>query len=580
MINLINKISILGKQNVNKIKFIVFLNFSTLVIEFLSIGSLPVFVASLINKEETYSKLKNIFGSNLDKFINQQDLPLFLGFFVVLIFIFKNLFFIFLVYLQGNFYKNIKQEFSKKIFNFYSKSNYLILYKKNPSLIVRNITNEIQNLLPYLSHLFNLVKEISAVAVIFLMLIYFEPYSTLVVLFFFFIVSVLYIYFLKPAINKKSNQNQNLRNDFINIVYETFGAGLKDIKLANKEEEINDYFKKKIKIYEENLFIFFFLERLPRLILEVLLIFILFALCIFYLAYSNNNIYNLPSLSLFIIGAIRFLPAFSGITLSRYYLKLFDPSLKGLKNELDIVKNFENSNSYVEDLNPNINFSNTFRIELKNIYFKYPNDKHLLFTNLNLKINYLDKIGISGPSGCGKSTLFDILLGLIKPMRGQVLVNNYEIFKNLKNWRTSIGYVSQNLFILDSTFRENIAFNFGSEKIDNEKVYKAIEISGLTKLINNSENGLETSVGVNGLKLSGGERQRLALARAIYKDPEIFFLDEFTSALDLETEKKIFKKIFKIYNNKTFIIIAHSESVLNHCNKIYFLRDGKLNIKL
>jgi ATP-binding cassette subfamily B protein len=415
-----------------------------------------------------------------------------------------------------------------------------------------------------LSHLFNLVKEISAVAVIFLMLIYFEPYSTLVVLFFFFIVSVLYIYFLKPAINKKSNQNQNLRNDFINIVYETFGAGLKDIKLANKEEEINDYFKKKIKIYEENLFIFFFLERLPRLILEVLLIFILFALCIFYLAYSNNNIYNLPSLSLFIIGAIRFLPAFSGITLSRYYLKLFDPSLKGLKNELDIVKNFENSNSYVEDLNPNINFSNTFRIELKNIYFKYPNDK----------------IGISGPSGCGKSTLFDILLGLIKPMRGQVLVNNYEIFKNLKNWRTSIGYVSQNLFILDSTFRENIAFNFGSEKIDNEKVYKAIEISGLTKLINNSENGLETSVGVNGLKLSGGERQRLALARAIYKDPEIFFLDEFTSALDLETEKKIFKKIFKIYNNKTFIIIAHSESVLNHCNKIYFLRDGKLNIKL
>jgi ABC-type bacteriocin/lantibiotic exporter with double-glycine peptidase domain len=165
-------------------------------------------------------------------------------------------------------------------------------------------------------------------------------------------------------------------------------------------------------------------------------------------------------------------------------------------------------------------------------------------------------------------------------MRGQVLVNNYEIFKNLKNWRTSIGYVSQNLFILDSTFRENIAFNFGSEKIDNEKVYKAIEISGLTKLINNSENGLETSVGVNGLKLSGGERQRLALARAIYKDPEIFFLDEFTSALDLETEKKIFKKIFKIYNNKTFIIIAHSESVLNHCNKIYFLRDGKLNIKL
>ena len=102
----------------------------------------------------------------------------------------------------------------------------------------------------------------------------------------------------------------------------------------------------------------------------------------------------------------------------------------------------------------------------------------------------------------------------------------------------------------------------------------------MIKLVKNSTKGLETTVGTNGLKLSGGERQRLALARAIYRDPEVFFLDEFTSALDSETEKEIFKKIFEFYGNKTFIIIAHRESVLQNCNKRYFLDDGQLKEKL
>ena len=184
--------------------------------------------------------------------------------------------------------------------------------------------------------------------VIFLLLVYFEPYSTLIISFLFFVISVLYIYFLKPIINKKSKQNQSLRNDFINIVYETFG-GIKDIKVTNREAEISNHFQKKLNIYEDNLFSFFFLERLPRFILEILAIFVISILSFFYLGNSDENISNIPSLSLFIIGAIRFLPAFSGITLSRYYLKLFNPSLSVLKNELDMVKNFQNLNDNISE---------------------------------------------------------------------------------------------------------------------------------------------------------------------------------------------------------------------------------------
>ena len=512
----------------------------------------------------------------MDIITNQIDLTLFLGIFVISIFILKNFILMSLTYSQGVFFKKIKLELSYKIFNFYTKSDFLILYKKNPSLIVRNITNEIQNLLPFLTHFLTLIRESSAVFVIFIMLLYFEPNSTILISVFFGVVSFFYIFFLKSTINKKSIQNQNFRNDFIQIVYETFGS-IKDIKVMNKENNICNYFENKLDKYEKNLFTFFFLERIPRFLLEILTIFLISVLSIFYLSYSGNNISNLPSLSLFIVGAVRFLPAFSAITLSRYYLRLFTPSLDILNEELSMINNAEKIITREDNvLNKKLTINSTLSLELKNIDFKYPEDKKFLFKNLNFVIKHKDRIGISGVSGSGKSTLFDILLGLIKPSNGQVLINNLELDKNLKNWRKNIGFVSQNLFIKDSTFRENIAFNFNDEIIDKEKITKAVKISGLKHLIDKSPMGLDTSVGVNGLKLSGGERQRLALARAIYREPEIFFLDEFTSALDIQTEEEIFEKIFKYFGDKTFIIIAHRKSAFKFCNKIYNLEDGEL----
>ncbi len=577
MINITSNLqTLIGKKNFNRFKLIAFLNFSTFVVELISLGSLPIFIASLINENETYNKLSLIFGKNFDLILGNSNLSFVLGIVVISSFLFKNLILMALILFQGSYFKKLKVELTNKIFDFYSQSNFLILNKRNPSLTVRNITNEIQNLLPYLTHFLNLIKELSAVLVIFLLLFYFEPISTLLVSSLFLLISLLYVYILKPLINKKSVQNQNFRNEFIKIVYETFGS-IKDIKVMNKEFEVAKFFQKKLNKYENNLYIFFFLERAPRFILEILAVFIISALSIFYLSYSKDNISNLPSLSLFVVGAVRFLPAFSAITLSRYYLRLFNPSLNVLNEEFKLIggfsydKKFENKNE-----RNTILVDDSFKIELKDVSFKYPGGKNYLLKNLNLNINFKDKIGITGPSGGGKSTLFDILLGLIEPKEGEVLLNKLNLNQNIKSYREKVGFVSQNLFIQDSTLKENIAFNFDNQKIDDKKINQAIEISGLNNLLKKSSKGINEKVGSNGLRLSGGERQRLALARAIYTEPEIFFLDEFTSSLDIEKEKEIFEKIFNNFKNKTFVIIAHRESALKYCNRRFILEEGQL----
>jgi ATP-binding cassette subfamily B protein len=204
-------------------------------------------------------------------------------------------------------------------------------------------------------------------------------------------------------------------------------------------------------------------------------------------------------------------------------------------------------------------------IDLKNISFEYVKNKPIL-KNFNLTIKKGEKIGIIGESGSGKSTLVDIIIGLYRPNSGKVLIDNIELNeKNLKSWRKKIGYIPQMIALKDGSVAENVAF---LEEVDEEKVKEALKKANLLEFLEKNHQGIYTKIGDNGIKLSGGQRQRLAIARAIYNEPQVLVLDEATSALDNETEKKIMDEIYKIGENKTMIIIAHRLSTLDRCERV------------
>ena len=177
--------------------------------------------------------------------------------------------------------------------------------------------------------------------------------------------------------------------------------------------------------------------------------------------------------------------------------------------------------------------------------------------------------------------MFHLILGLLVPKKGSIAYKGRNIFFELKDWYNKIGYISQNLYILDNTIKNNITLNFSNnELVDQKLLTDALSISQLNNKIKDIPSGLETKVGMDGVKLSGGEKQRIAIARAIYRKPKIFLMDEFTSAIDQETEEKIFNEFIKNFSKQTLIIIAHKQSIIDKCDSIWKIQNkGIVKVK-
>ena len=181
-----------------------------------------------------------------------------------------------------------------------------------------------------------------------------------------------------------------------------------------------------------------------------------------------------------------------------------------------------------------------------------------------------------GSSGSGKSTFIDVLTGLLRPNKGEVLVDEQNIYLNLKSWRKKLGYVPQNIYLLDDTIKNNIAFGIQEHLIDQKLINEALNKAGLNKFIKELPNGVETNVGERGTKLSGGQAQRIALARALYNKPSVLILDEATNSLDINKENQILETIKTNLKDITVIIVSHRENTVKICDKVYKISDGIL----
>ena len=230
------------------------------------------------------------------------------------------------------------------------------------------------------------------------------------------------------------------------------------------------------------------------------------------------------------------------------------------------------------------NFSKIFltqSINMNSIYFHYSNINNMFIKNINLSIPAYSKVGIVGPSGSGKTTIVDIILGLLDPYKGTLRVDDNIINENNKSsWQKNIGYVPQQIYLLDKSVAENIAF--GSEIHDIN--YDAVEFAAKTAnihdfIIKELPNGYSTIIGERGARLSGGERQRLAIARALYHSPQVLILDEATSALDNITEDKILSLIDQLAKKITIIMVAHRLNTIKSCDIIFLIDKGELKAK-
>ena len=185
--------------------------------------------------------------------------------------------------------------------------------------------------------------------------------------------------------------------------------------------------------------------------------------------------------------------------------------------------------------------------------------------------------GIIGQSGAGKSTLVDLLLGLLTPTKGSIKIDSLDINEHFSNWQKQIGYVAQDIYLMDDSIKKNIAFGLNEDQINDKKIARSLQLSQLNDFVETLPNGLNTTIGERGLRLSGGQRQRIGIARALYNDPKVLIFDEATSSLDNETEKELINEIIKLKEKKLIIMIAHRLSTLNNCDVLFLFDKGVLD---
>jgi len=216
------------------------------------------------------------------------------------------------------------------------------------------------------------------------------------------------------------------------------------------------------------------------------------------------------------------------------------------------------------------------QIEVNNLYYTYPESSEQALRGVSFTIPKGKAIAFVGESGAGKTTIVDLLLGLMKPIKGAITVDGNDIHENLAGWQQNIGYIPQSIYLSDDTLRRNIAFGLPDKEIDDEKVMRAIESAQLGKLLKSLPEGLETRIGEHGTRISGGQRQRVGIARALYHNPEVLVMDEATSALDNITEQQVTKAIESLMGERTIIMIAHRLTTVMNCDRLYLMEQGKI----
>lgn len=552
------------------------------VFETLGVSAIIPFIQSLLSPEELMKKayikpVVMIFSIN-----DTNALIYLMGFFIIIVYIIKNIYLSFSTYIQAKFRYGFQKKLSTKMLESYLKRPYSYFVNVNSSEIIRGIGGDVIGVFGIFEYSFRLLAEILTVILIGAFLFYTDFLLAVGILAIaglcFILVTSGFRLLLKGAGEKQRNA-QAMTNKY---AYQAIN-GIKDISVMKR----TSFFIKKYDDSYEDMRItdtlVTFLNGCPERIIEAVCISGMIGIVCIRIGMGVDVNKFVPQLAAFAISAFRILPSISRMIGYISGLIYQRPALAAAYFNLKEVNEYEEKlNEYIESHN---NSSNLIKeglvkeIHISNISWKYQNAKKEVLSGLSLNINKGESIALIGASGAGKTTLADIVLGLYKPQRGEIVKDGVDVFSIPDEWAKTIGYVSQSVFLIDDSIRNNIAFGIEKNCIDDDLIWVALEQAQLKNFVQDLPEGLDTIVGERGVKFSGGQRQRIAIARALYYNPDILVLDEATSALDNETETAVMESIEALQGHKTLIIVAHRLSTIRGCDKIYEIKNGKAYLK-
>ena len=566
-----NIFNILGKKDQKYFILIFFLILISVFLELLGIGLIiPITQYLLFDSHKLVffnQYLTNIFDYLQNYFPNKVIISALL---MISIYFLKTIFLIIIFFLQAKFSWYVQKNISQNLIQKYIFQTHLYHTNKNSSEVVRNIVTEVSSFNGIILSSCIFFSEILITIGISLFLMWYNFELAIILLFIFIVSSLIYQLCTKNFLINLGKLRQESESSRIKTIQEILG-GIKEIKIFKSENFFLSKFRNsnlslaKAGRWQTTL------QSMPRLTMEFIAI-LAFSILLIVMYYSENNLaLILPSLIIYAFAAFRILPSVNRILNAIQILRFSDKVINLLNKEMTLKVN------NITYLQKKLDFLDD--IKVNKLSYKYPLSDKFTLKNISLSIKKNTIIGVIGDSGSGKSTLINLLLGLLKPTKGSIEVNGVKIHQNQNNlkWINNIKFVPQNVYIIDSSIKNNVAFGVEEKNIDEKKLTKALKLANINSLVESSKKGANLIIGERGSKLSGGQIQRLGIARALYHDSDIILMDEPTSSLDSVTESFILKTIKNLKKYKTIVLVSHKKSSLTICDKIYKINNGILN---
>ncbi len=561
---------IIGRDK-RKLPYAVALFFLLSMLDVVAIGLvapyLSIFSGSEIGSLEVFDRIRFFF--NIPN--TRESLLIYLGGVLLVLFFFKTIFVFYVNKEILNFSHSVMIRLRTSLMWTYQNMSYLEYIEKNTSEHLHSIQNLTSSLSALLATLLRSVSDILIASAIVSYLFFSDPTLLLILIFFLSSGIFTYDYLFKRKLFMYGKLSNQASEGMLRGITEGM-TGYKDIKILGRERYFYNLVKSGVVSVAKNNIKQELIQVMPKFILEFFLVSFIILFVIFTILTQGNLNEIVPTIILFGVASIRLTPIFTSLSTSLGNIRYSRHAISRLYEDLLLVQGDKKESDTKRDVDIALFNSLTFN----NVGFTYPNIDKPSLSNISISIFKNETIGIIGESGSGKTTLVNIILGFLKPQRGELLCNNEPLKDSLSAWRKKIAYLPQDIFLVDDTLEANIALGIESKNIDRDRVVDSIKQAQLSNFVETLPDGIKTNIGESGLRLSGGQRQRVALARSFYFGRDILIMDEATSALDNETEREIIKETLLMKGKKTIIIIAHRMSTIKHCDRIYRMKEGRI----
>ncbi len=546
--------------------------FFSALLETLGVGIIIPLMSAVVNPETILNNpdVLRVFGILGIGTIEQGSFVKLLLVGTIAVFVIKNLYMLLLYDVQAKFVTRTEAGTSVRLMSDYLNRPYSFYLNADVNAIFQTINKDIPHVFELLQEVMKLLTEIAVSACLCLLLLIVDFKMTLSIAVLMAVMLLFIVLVLKPRLGnlgqKRMKQEVRTMKWMQQAVF-----GIKDVKVAAKEgyflEEFEDSYTKLAGVSRK----YAVFNNAPRLAIETVCVAGMLGYMLFTVVSGGDLGSMLPQLMAFGLASIRLMPSVNRISTHLSTIAYYETSLNFVCDNLNIA-----GLKAVEKTEKTERMHLDQEIRLEDICFHYPNSEKQIFQKAQMSIPIGDSVGVIGASGAGKTTVIDILLGLLTPQEGRILVDGREIQGNDAAWLSNIGYIAQNIYMLDTTIRANVAFGVAEDEINENRIWEVLKEAQMEEFVRSLPEGLDTEIGDRGVRLSGGQRQRIGIARALYHDPELLVFDEATSALDNDTEAAIMDAINALKGRKTLVIIAHRLKTIENCDLLYKVENGSI----